>query len=216
MTGLELFSVTARVKDGSALFAPLSLRVDPGEIATVMGASGVGKSTLINLVGGHLPANLRGEGRVLLNGSEVTGLPAEARRIGVLFQDPVLFPHMTVGENLAFGLAPGLRGRLARRAAIADALSQAGLDGFEARDPATLSGGQKARVALLRTLLAGPRALLLDEPFSKLDPQRRGEIRDFVFNHARTRRLPVLLVSHDAQDAEAAGGPVVTLAAPAP
>jgi len=94
---------------------------------------------------------------------------------------------------------------------VEEALAQAGLAGFYERDPATLSGGQRARAALMRTLLASPRALLLDEPFSKLDRPLRKEIRDFVFSHARAIGLPTLLVTHDHEDADAAGGPVVTL-----
>jgi putative thiamine transport system ATP-binding protein len=129
----------------------------------------------------------------------------------MMFQDAVMFPHLSVGDNLAFGLAARIKGRLARRAAVEAALEQAGLAGFYARDPATLSGGQRARAALMRTLLAEPQALLLDEPFSRLDAALRAEIRSFVLGHARARGLPVLLVTHDAEDAEAAGGPVITL-----
>jgi putative thiamine transport system ATP-binding protein len=102
-------------------------------------------------------------------------------------------------------------GRQARRQRIRAALEEAGLEGFEERDPATLSGGQRARVALLRTLLAEPRALLLDEPFSKLDVALRARIRRFVFEHARAQALPTLLVTHDPADAAAAGGPVIEI-----
>jgi putative thiamine transport system ATP-binding protein len=94
---------------------------------------------------------------------------------------------------------------------VAQALERADLAGYADRDPATLSGGQRARVALMRTLVAGPRALLLDEPFGKLDARLRGEIRSFVFSHARSERLPTLLVTHDEADAEAAGGRIVTI-----
>lgn len=94
-----------------------------------------------------------------------------------MFQDALLFPHLSVGDNLAFGLAADIRGRAARRAAVEAALSRAGLAGFRDRDPATLSGGQRARAALMRALLARPRALLLDEPFSRLDADLRAGIR---------------------------------------
>lgn len=192
------------------LFAPLTLTVPPGQIATVMGPSGVGKSTLLDAIGGHLAAGFHVTGQVLLDGRDVTALPAEARRIGLLFQDALLFPHLSVGGNLAFGLPRRIRGT-ERQAAVARALADAGLEGFAGRDPATLSGGQRARVALMRALLAEPAALLLDEPFSRLDASLRAEIRAFTFAQVRARGIPALMVTHDAQDAEAAGGVVVHL-----
>ncbi|MCU9849926.1 ATP-binding cassette domain-containing protein [Defluviimonas sp. WL0024] len=207
-----LKSVSIQAENGAEpLFSPLSLAVAPGSVTTIVGPSGIGKSTLMEFIGGHLPRGFRASGDVILDGRNVTRLPAEARRIGILFQDAALFPHLSVGDNLAFGLAAHVRGRAARTAAVAMALDQAGLPGFAARDPATLSGGQRARVALMRTLLAEPCALLLDEPFAKLDPALREELRRFVFDHVRDRDIPVLMVTHDAADAEAAGGPVVSL-----
>ena len=123
-----------------------------------------------------------------------------------------MFPHLSVGGNLLLGLPRQRDGkRYDRRDAMRQALSDAGLAGFADRDPATLSGGQRARVALLRTLLAAPRALLLDEPFGKLDVTLRGEIRSFVLAEARARLLPVLLVTHDPADAAAAEGRVLLL-----
>jgi putative thiamine transport system ATP-binding protein len=137
--------------------------------------------------------------------------PPERRRLGILFQDDLLFPHLSIGGNLAFALPAAIKGREARRQRIDAALRDAGLEGFSGRDPATLSGGQRARVALLRTLLAEPRALLLDEPFAKLDMALREEFRRLVFAHARTRGLPTILVTHDEADAHAAGGAVLRL-----
>ncbi|SPH23683.1 Sulfate/thiosulfate import ATP-binding protein CysA [Defluviimonas aquaemixtae] len=212
MRGLELQSVSIHAEnDETPLFPPLTLRVPRGVIATVVGPSGIGKSTLLDVVGGHLPRGFGATGKVLLDDRDVTHLPAERRRIGVLFQDAALFPHLSVGDNLAFGLAHEVRGRTARRAAVAAALEQAGLAGFADRDPATLSGGQRARAALMRTLLAEPCALLLDEPFSKLDPALRSDLRQFVFSHIRDRNIPALLVTHDDADAVEADGPVVEL-----
>jgi len=201
-------------KGAAPLFPALTLSIEPGTITTVMGPSGIGKSTLLDAIGGHLAQDFDTSGRILLYGREVTGLPPEARQIGVLFQEALLFPHLSVGDNLAFGLGPALRGRAARRAAVEAALVQAGLAGFHDRDPDTLSGGQKARAALFRTLLADPRALLLDEPFSRLDAGLRDEIRRFVFARVAERGIPALLVTHDAADAEAAGGPIVALDGP--
>ncbi|MBS0420953.1 MAG: ATP-binding cassette domain-containing protein [Proteobacteria bacterium] len=194
------------------LIAPLTLEIRPGQTVTVMGPSGSGKSTLLNFLCGTLPPAFTSAGRVWLGDRELTGLPAYRRRLGILFQDDLLFPHLSVGENLAFGLDSSVRGRAARAARIEAALAAAGLAGFAMRDPATLSGGQRARVSMLRTLLASPEALLLDEPFSKLDSALRSDFRRFVFEHAKEAALPVLLVTHDPADAEAAGGPIVELA----
>lgn len=206
---LDMLCVAPR--GAAPLFPPLSLSVEPGTVATVMGPSGIGKSTLLDAIGGHLCREFETTGLIVLDGRDLSHLPPEARDIGVLFQDALLFPHLSVGDNLAFGLGPHLRGREARRTAVEAALTQAGLSGFHDRDPATLSGGQKARAALFRTLLAEPKALLLDEPFSRLDASLRDDIRRFVFARVAERGIPALLVTHDAADAEAAGGPVVDL-----
>lgn len=207
---LDLIRVTVGPKGAPPLFAPITLSIPPGQVATVMGPSGVGKSTLLDGIGGHLAHGFEITGAVHLNGRDVLGLPAEARRIGVLFQDAMLFPHLSVGQNLAFGLAASVRGP-ARAEAVRAALARAGLDGFADRDPATLSGGQRARAALMRAILAQPLALLLDEPFSRLDAGLRGEIRAFTFDHLRASGIPALLVTHDESDAEAAGGQVLRL-----
>ena len=176
-----------------------------------MGPSGSGKSSLLNYICGTLPHGLEGRGRVVAGGEDLAGLPPERRRIGILFQDDLLFPHLSVGGNLAFGLPATVKRRQVRRQKVEAALEEAGLAGFAGRDPGTLSGGQRARVALMRTLLAAPRALLLDEPFAKLDAKLRERIRRFVFDHAAARAQPTLLVTHDPEDARSAGGRVVEL-----
>ena len=192
---------------GQELLA-IDTAVGPGEVLTVMGPSGSGKSTLLAFLAGFLDPAFAASGRVLLDGDDVTELPPEARHIGLLFQDPMLFPHLSIIGNLLFGVP---RTVADRRQAASDVLVSAGLQGFEDRDPATLSGGQQARVALLRVLLSNPRAVLLDEPFSKLDADLRGELRRFVFERVATLGLPTLLVTHDEADAAAAGGPVIRL-----
>jgi putative thiamine transport system ATP-binding protein len=210
MSGLSLAQVRIALA-GRPLLGPLDLVVERGSVTTVMGPSGSGKSTLLAFVAGFLRPPFAAHGSVCIDGDDITALPPERRRAGLLFQDALLFPHLSVGGNLAFGLDPSVRGRAARRRAIEEALAQAGLAGFSERDPATLSGGQRTRVALMRGLLARPRMLLLDEPFSALDASLRAEIRAFVFGHARERNLPTLLVTHDETDATAAGGPVVMI-----
>ncbi len=206
---LKLEDVSIHI-NGTSLFSPLALRVRAGETAVVMGPSGSGKSTLLALICGTLSPVFSPRGRVTLRGENLLGLPPEKRRIGILFQDDLLFPHMSVGGNLLFALPPG-GSRKYRREKGEAALFEAGLEGFFDRDPATLSGGQRARVAVMRTLLSGPGALLLDEPFSRLDVAMRQSFRAFVFEHVRSRRLPALMVTHDPEDARAAGGPVVVI-----
>jgi len=192
------------------LLGPLDLAIAPGESATLMGPSGSGKSSLLAFLCGTLDPAFRSRGRVRLDGEDILALPPERRRLGILFQDDLLFPHLSVAGNLAFGLPQALD-RQTRRDRVAAALEEAGLVGFEARDPATLSGGQRARVALLRMLLSEPRALLLDEPFGRLDAGLRERFRRLVFERARARMLPVLLVTHDREDAEGASGKIVTV-----
>ncbi len=196
---------------GRVLIAPLDASVEPGECLTLMGPSGCGKSTLLNFLAGTLDPVFEASGQVLIGDAKLTSLPPERRGFGILFQDDLLFPHLSVGGNLAFALPASVRPRALRSERIEAALAEAGLAGFADRDPATLSGGQRARVALMRTLLAAPRALLLDEPFNKLDAQLRDDFRDFVFRHARAFGLPTLMVTHDAADAHAAGGRILEL-----
>jgi putative thiamine transport system ATP-binding protein len=210
---LDLRHVTLALSGASVpLVSDLSLTVAPGQIVTIMGPSGIGKSTLLDFVGGHLQPGIIGMGEVWLNGRDVSHDPAESRRIGILFQDAMLFPHLSVADNLSFGLSPAIRGRALRDQSVTSALADAGLPDFGDRDPATLSGGQRARIALMRALLADPLAILLDEPFSRLDATLRDDIRTFVFGHIRARNIPALLVTHDPGDATAASGPVRQLA----
>lgn len=191
----------------------LNCNIAPGEVLTVMGPSGSGKSSLLAYLGGFLEPAFTASGKALVDGVEITALPAEERHAGLLFQDPLLFPHMSVRGNVMFALPQNV-GRRRERVALAEAaLAGVELDGMGRRDPATLSGGQKARVALARVLVSAPRMLLLDEPFSKLDMELRQQMRALVFAKARESGLPVLMVTHDPADAEAAGGEVVKLGA---
>ncbi len=211
--GLELKDVTIR-KDGDVLLS-LSRDIQPGEVLTIMGPSGIGKSTLLSFITGTLAPAFQAEGRILLEGNDITYVRPDKRRVGILFQDDLLFPHLSVGANLAFGLAPG-GSKAERTAKIDEALAEVGLEGYADRDPSTLSGGQKARVALMRMLLSEPCALLLDEAFSRLDADRRAQVRSLVFARAKDRNLPVLMVTHDAEDAKAAGGEVIALGTSTP
>lgn len=190
------------------LVSCLCFSVPKGQIRLLHGASGCGKSTLLALISGTEIANVNWAGDIRLDGVDIGALPAHRRQIGLMYQDALLFPHLTVGENLAFGLAPSIRGK-ARYAAVQDALAAASLDGFGERDPASLSGGQAARIALMRALLAAPKALLMDEAFSSLDPELRRQFGHFVADQIKLRQIPALLVSHDAADQEFTTGPVL-------
>jgi putative thiamine transport system ATP-binding protein len=191
-----------------ALVSGLRLDVPPGEILTLMGPSGCGKSSVLASIAGTLASVSEGlqplqlQGSVQLNGRELAHLHTHQRGVGLVFQDALLFPHMTVVENLLFAVpASGTKVTNAQRQArVQQALQEAELSGMGNRDPSTLSGGQRARVALMRALLAEPQALLLDEPFSKLDAALRAQLRPWVFAHVRERRIPVVLVTHDEQD----------------
>ncbi|PCI31181.1 ABC transporter ATP-binding protein [Candidatus Kaiserbacteria bacterium] len=207
--GLELRDVRVRL-DGRELVA-VDLTIAPGEIVTLMGPSGSGKSSLLGHICGTLPDTFDVTGEVVLNGTPLAGLTPQERHVGILFQDDLLFPHLSVGGNLAFALPSHIKSRGNRRARVEAALSSAEMDGFYDRDPATLSGGQRARVALMRVLLSEPCALLLDEPFSKLDSGLRSQIRSFVFDLCRKNSLPTLMVTHDPDDGEAAGGRVIKI-----
>lgn len=204
--GLSLSNIVIRLATRTLI--DLSATVPPGEVLTVMGPSGSGKSTLLSFIGGFLDPTFQAEGEVVIDGENLLGLAAEARRAGILFQDPLLFPHMSVGANVAFAIPPDVANRKERCRIAAAILAEMELGGFENRDPATLSGGQKARVALARVLVSRPRLLLLDEPFSRLDMELRSQMRGLVFARAHDARLPVILVTHDEADAAAAGGRV--------
>ena len=148
---------------------------------------------------GTSPEGLEAKGEISLDGKALTKLKAEERNIGIIFQDGLLFPHLSVWENLAFGMKGG-GSKSVRRQKVEAALSEIGLAGLGGRDPLTLSGGQKARVALLRSLLAEPQALLLDEPFSGLDGATRNDFAELVLGRIRANNLPAILVSHDPRD----------------
>lgn len=195
------------------LLLSLDEQIAGGEILTVMGPSGSGKSSLLNWLTGTLPNGFTAIGEVWLNDENVSHLPTHLRHIGVLYQDALLFSHLSVAGNIAFAMPKSNKNsnKKQRREKIEQALAQVGLAGMGDRHPDNLSGGQQARVALLRTLLSAPKAILLDEPFSKLDTQLRVDTRQLVFEQIRTHKLPAIMVTHDYSDAEAANGKVIHL-----
>ncbi|MGQ7845429.1 ATP-binding cassette domain-containing protein [Granulosicoccus sp. 3-233] len=188
--------LSLQLPNGKWLVRNLSFNVEPGQVLALMGPSGCGKSSLLSWLTGTIAPKLCATGEVWLGPRELTCLPTEKRRLGLMLQQDYLFPHMSVGDNLRFGLRGGSREE--RRLRISQTLAEASLAGMEHRDPATLSGGQRARVSLIRTLLSDPCALLLDEPFSGLDATLREQIRQFTWQSAK--ELPVVLVTHDEAD----------------
>ncbi|MBB1401357.1 ATP-binding cassette domain-containing protein [Pseudoalteromonas sp. SG45-1] len=191
------------------LLLSLNEQVNGGEILTIMGPSGSGKSSLLNWLTGTLPSSFKANGEVWLNGQNIDNTPPHLRHIGVLYQDALLFSHLTVAGNIAFAMPKGNKKQ--RLEKIAHALEQVGLKDMGNRHPDNLSGGQQARVALLRMLLSEPKAILLDEPFSKLDTQLRVDTRELVFSQIRDHKLPAIMVTHDHSDADAASGKLITL-----
>ncbi|MCP1599951.1 putative thiamine transport system ATP-binding protein [Aeromonas caviae] len=207
-------STLALFLDDAPLLTLPPLRVAPGEVLTLMGPSGCGKSSLLAALAGVLPPGgpIRLTGDILLGARRLTPLPPQERGVGILFQDDLLFAHLTVAENLMFGMPAHLKGMAARQTRAREALAEVGLEAQADKLPGALSGGQKARVSLLRALLAEPRALLLDEPFSRLDKPLRAAFRELVFAQIKALAIPAILVTHDEDDAP---GTILQLIPPA-
>jgi len=214
------------VEAGGFSAGPVDLRADDGRYVVLLGPSGAGKSLVLEAVAGVRQA---AAGEVRLAGADVTALIPERRRVGLVFQDGLLFPHLTVAANIAYGMrgagenghgaaasggvATRPRGRAARVAEVGRLAEAVGVTGLLARRPATLSGGERQRVALARALAARPRALLLDEPLSAVDPESREALQEVLRRVCRDRRLPVLHVTHDRDEAFALADECVVLIA---
>ncbi|MBX2838492.1 MAG: ATP-binding cassette domain-containing protein [Gammaproteobacteria bacterium] len=196
MSALDILSLNLSAPDGKVLCRDLSFRVAAGEVLTIMGPSGSGKSSILGWLTGTLAPGFHASGEMQLSGRILNDVPTEKRRLGLMLQQDYLFPHMSVAQNLKFGLHAG--DRRSRDQRVLKSLESAGLTGLDKRHPTTLSGGQRSRVSLLRTLLADPLAVLLDEPFSRLDVTLREQIRQFTWQACE--QLPVVLVSHDRED----------------
>lgn len=187
---INLKQVIFRYKD---MLMQFDLHVRPQEKIAVVGASGAGKSTLLNLIAGfELPES----GEIWLSGENQTYLEPHQRPVSMLFQENNLFPHLTVEQNIALGLKPGFNLNERERRLVQQAASAVGLDAFLSRKPTALSGGQKQRVALARCLLRDKPILLLDEPFSSLDPELRLEMLDLLDKLCTEKQLTMLMVTH--------------------
>jgi len=196
---LELDAIS-RVFDGTTVIDGLSLRLEAGQVACLLGPSGCGKSTTLRIAAG---VDRQTTGRVLVNGTEVSGdrrhLPPEKRSIGLMFQDFALFPHLSVAQNVAFGLVSGSKAE--KTARVNELLERVHLAYFGPKYPHQLSGGEQQRVALARALAPRPRVLLMDEPFSGLDNRLRDGIRDETLSLLKEEGTAVLLVTHEPQEA---------------
>lgn len=191
MTVLSVSELLTRA--GSFRMGPLSLSVPAGRVLVVLGPSGAGKSMLLDTIAGFRTPR---QGSVCLGDRDITGLPPERRRIGMVFQDAALFPHLSVRDNVAF--APRLR---RRDTPVDDLLERFGLTRLADRAPRSLSGGERQRVALARALAAQPAALLLDEPLSALDQPVREELRDVLRDTLHELAVPAIHVTHDRDEA---------------
>ncbi len=189
--------VAVRFGDNVALRS-VSLNVEPGELLLLLGPSGCGKSTLLRSIAGFVTP---GAGRVLFDGEDVTNVPPHRRQIGMVFQSFALFPHLTVGENVAFGLREQKRPSAEIAERVERALCDVKMGGFSARRVDQLSGGEQQRVALARALVTRPRCLLLDEPLSNLDAGLRHSMREEIRRVCKEHGLTTLYVTHDQKEA---------------
>jgi iron(III) transport system ATP-binding protein len=189
--------LTVRFGENLALRS-VSLSLEPGELMLLLGASGCGKSTLLRTIAGFVVPEA---GRVLFDGVDVTRLPPHERQIGMVFQSFALFPHLSVGENVAFGLREQKRPGPEIRERVQRALSDVKMGGFAGRRVDQLSGGEQQRVALARALVTRPRCLLLDEPLSNLDAGLRHSMREEIRRVCKEHGLTTLYVTHDQKEA---------------
>lgn len=184
------------------LWEGLNLTVAAGETVALLGPSGSGKSTLLKVVSGLETADA---GRVLVDGQDLAAVPPERRGFALMFQDFALFPHLSVLDNVAFGLVEQRQGKSAARTAALAMLERFGLQAYAHSKVWQLSGGEQQRVALARALITRPRVLLLDEPFSALDAELRLQLRSEFAQRIAEQKMATLLVTHDEAEARALG-----------
>lgn len=196
--GVRLDRVTKRFRSGTIGVDDVSLTVEPGEFVTFLGPSGSGKTTTLNTIAGFAKPS---SGRIEIAGADVTALPPSKRNLGVVFQNYALFPHMTVRENIAFGLHGRGLSKAEIGARIEESLAMVRLDGLGDRTPKQISGGQQQRVALARALVTEPRVLLLDEPLSALDAKVRVNLRDEIRRIQLRLGITTVFVTHDQEEA---------------
>jgi iron(III) transport system ATP-binding protein len=207
---LELHHVSCAYETGRPAVQEISFAAREGEILCLLGPSGCGKTTILRAIAGFEPVR---SGQIFLSGQLVSSpdvmTPTENRRVGMVFQEYALFPHLRVQDNIAFGLHHLARSERASR--VQEMLRLTGLEGFERRYPHELSGGQQQRVALARALVQNPVVLLLDEPFSNLDPDMAGRMRQELHDLLRRTKTTTVLVTHDHDEAFAMADRIAVL-----
>lgn len=194
--------------DGQTVLEHIDLAIRHGEFLTLLGPSGCGKTTLLRLIAGFETPD---EGAILLDGAGVEGVPPEQRQVNTVFQSYALFPHMNVGENVAFGLKMAGHSKQEQRSRVDEALMLVGLSGMAHRTPASLSGGQQQRVAIARAIVNRPLVLLLDEPLSALDRSLRIRMRRELRDLRRSLGITFVFVTHDQEEAFAMSDRVVVM-----
>jgi len=207
-TGSVVFSNVKKQFGNFTAIHDLSLTIEPGTLVTLLGPSGCGKTTTLRMLAGleHPSA-----GRILIGGKDVTMLPANERDVSMVFQSYALFPHMSVAENVAYGLeSSGMRKSDAREKAE-EGLKQVGLSGYGQRLPAELSGGQQQRVAVARALVLEPQVLLLDEPLSNLDARLRRRVRTEIRELQQRLGFTAVYVTHDQEEALAVSDQIIVM-----
>lgn len=180
--------------EGNRILSDVDLEVADGEIVGILGPSGSGKSTLLRAIAGIIQPT---SGAIYWDGEEITAVPTHRRRFGLMFQGFALFPHLSVGENVGFGLGKDSTGR------VEEALTWVGMDGFADRTVDDLSGGEKQRVALARTLAPHPRLVMLDEPLGALDRNLRSRLVTETRVLLKDREATAIVVTHDSEEADA-------------
>ncbi len=200
MTTLTLSNLTKAYTPGIPAISGLDLTIEEGRLVVLLGPSGCGKTTTMRLIAGLLHPTA---GDILFDGRSVRDVPPEKRSIGMVFQEASLFPFLSVGQNIAFGLKMRKMPSSTIVDRVAGALDAVQLPGFENRRPDQLSGGQRQRVALARALVIRPRLLLLDEPLTNLDPELRGDLREMIRELQKEAGITTVFVTHDQAEAVA-------------
>lgn len=208
MSDIAITNLGVTFPDGTVGLEDINLSVPSGEFIALVGPSGSGKTTLLRTIAGFIEPS---SGTIELGGQDVSRVPPEKRHMGMVFQQHAVWPHMTVGENVAYPLRRARVKRSEETSLVAQTLSTVGLEGFESRKPATLSGGQRQRVALARAMVASPELLLLDEALSALDEPLRDTLRRELVTLTRNKHLTTVHVTHDRKEAIAIADRIAVL-----